>query len=191
LCNFQQSKVSCWLHMYFLWRHHLPPDKSENDQYSDSDSFTYCIDNLTYDCRHCFYNIWASHALELTINFHYPTLELFCFVFHLPNHLLTQNFVYPTLFSSVPPPAININDRSLRAWTNDINKYFGIFWNLPFGNQGVVLNLLSANHNARFVLLRWYSSVKVSKEFTSNQINRNSNAFRCRNLNLVAFIWKK
>ena len=44
LCNFLQSKVSRCLHMYFLWRHHLPPDKSENDQDSDSDWFTYCID---------------------------------------------------------------------------------------------------------------------------------------------------
>jgi hypothetical protein len=35
--------------------------------------------------------------------------------FHLPNLLLTQNFVYPTLFSSVPPPAIN-NDRSLTLY---------------------------------------------------------------------------
>jgi hypothetical protein len=34
--NFLQSKVSCCLHMYFLRRHHLPPDKSENDQ-DDSD----------------------------------------------------------------------------------------------------------------------------------------------------------
>jgi hypothetical protein len=40
LCNFLQSKVSCCLHMYFLWRHHLPPDKSANDQDSDSDWFT-------------------------------------------------------------------------------------------------------------------------------------------------------
>ena len=40
------------------------------------------------------------------------TQPLSCFVFHLPNLLLTQNFVYPTLFSSVPPPAKN-NDRSL------------------------------------------------------------------------------
>ena len=40
------------------------------------------------------------------------TQPLSCFVFHLPNILLTQNFVYPTLFSSVPPPAIN-NERSL------------------------------------------------------------------------------
>jgi hypothetical protein len=28
LCNFVQSKVSCCLHMYFLWSHHLPPDKN-------------------------------------------------------------------------------------------------------------------------------------------------------------------
>ena len=40
---------------------------------------------------------------------------LSCFVFHLPNLLLTQNLVYPTLFSSVPPPAIN-NERSLIGW---------------------------------------------------------------------------
>jgi hypothetical protein len=39
---------------------------------------------------------------------------LSCFVFHLPNLLLTQNLVYPTLFSSVPPPAIN-NERSLSS----------------------------------------------------------------------------
>ena len=32
-----QCKISCCLHMYFLWRHHLPPDKSENDDDSDSD----------------------------------------------------------------------------------------------------------------------------------------------------------
>jgi hypothetical protein len=35
----------------------------------------------------------------------YITQPLSCFVFHLPNLLLTQNFVYPTLFSSVPLPA--------------------------------------------------------------------------------------
>ena len=40
---------------------------------------------LTYYC-HCFlvFNIWASHALEMTIHFHYPTLELFCFSFTQP-----------------------------------------------------------------------------------------------------------
>ena len=41
LCNFLQSKVSCCLHMYFLWRYHLPPDKSENDQ--DSDFYIYML----------------------------------------------------------------------------------------------------------------------------------------------------
>jgi hypothetical protein len=30
--------------MYFLWRQHLSPDKSENDQDSDADWFIYCID---------------------------------------------------------------------------------------------------------------------------------------------------
>ena len=34
-------------HMYFLWRHHFPPDKSENDQ--DNDSIDLHI-VLTYDC---------------------------------------------------------------------------------------------------------------------------------------------
>ena len=60
------------------------------------------------DSRFLVFNIWASHALEMTINLYYPTFELFCFSF-------TQPFThskYPTLFSSVPPPAIN-NDRSL------------------------------------------------------------------------------
>jgi hypothetical protein len=69
---------------------------------------------LTYDCFLVF-NISVSRALEMTLNFYYPTLELFCLSFthsyDLPNLLLTQNFVYPTLFSSAPPPAIN-NDRS-------------------------------------------------------------------------------
>jgi hypothetical protein len=78
-CNFLQCKVSCCLHMYFLWRHHLPPDNSKNDQID-----LYIL--LTYDCWHCFlvFNIWVSHALEMTINFYYPTLELFCFSFAQP-----------------------------------------------------------------------------------------------------------
>jgi hypothetical protein len=41
--NFLQSKVSCCLHMYFLWRHHLPPGKSENCQ-DMIDLAMYCID---------------------------------------------------------------------------------------------------------------------------------------------------
>jgi hypothetical protein len=65
LCNFLQSKVSCCLHMYFLWRHHLPPDKSENDQ--DIVTLTDLHIVLTYGCWHCFlvFNIWVSHALEI------------------------------------------------------------------------------------------------------------------------------
>jgi hypothetical protein len=55
----------------------------------------------------------VSHALEMTIHFYYPTLELFCFSFTQP--FITQNVVYPTLFSSVPRPAIN-NDRSLTPY---------------------------------------------------------------------------
>ena len=35
-----------------------------------------------------------------------------CFMFFLTNLSLTQNFVYPTIFTSVPPP-LN-NDRSLK-----------------------------------------------------------------------------
>ena len=40
--NFLQSNVSCCLYMYFLLRQHLPPDKSENDQDSDSLLFRAC-----------------------------------------------------------------------------------------------------------------------------------------------------
>ena len=35
--NCLQPKVSRCLHMYFLWRQHLSPNKSENDKDSDSD----------------------------------------------------------------------------------------------------------------------------------------------------------
>ena len=64
---------------------------------------------LTYDCF-LVSNIWASHALEMTINFYYPNLELFCFSF-------TQSFTHsklclpnPFLFGDTPPPDIN-NDQ--------------------------------------------------------------------------------
>ena len=76
---------------------------------------------LTYDNWNCFQlvsNISVSHALE--INFYYPTLELFCFLFAQP--FTYSKFSLPTLFSSVPPPAIN-NDRSLtpkKNWTSDV-----------------------------------------------------------------------
>jgi hypothetical protein len=46
-----------------------------------------------------------------------PSVVLFCFSF--TKVLLTQNFVYPTLFSSVPPPAIN-NNRFLKDHLNEL-----------------------------------------------------------------------
>jgi hypothetical protein len=77
-------KVSCCLHMYFLWWHHLPPDKSENDEDSDSDWLIYILYwHMTVDIK--VFNIWVSHTLEMTIIFYYPTLELF--------------FIYPTFYS--------------------------------------------------------------------------------------------
>jgi hypothetical protein len=94
----------CCLHMYFLWRHHLSHNKSENDQDSDSESLINSHIVLTYDCWHCFSvsNISLSHALEMTIHFYSPTLELFCFTF-------TQPFTYskfclpnPSLFGATP-----------------------------------------------------------------------------------------
>jgi hypothetical protein len=85
--SFLQSKCSCSLHMYFLWRHRSPPDKSGNDP-QDNGSLT-LIDShivLTYDCWQCFlvFNISGSRALEMQINFYYPTLELLCFSFTQP-----------------------------------------------------------------------------------------------------------
>ena len=56
-------------------------------------------------------NISVSDALEMTIHFYYPTLELFCFSFTQPFTYSKFSLLNP--FSSVPPPAIN-NERSLR-----------------------------------------------------------------------------
>jgi Na+(H+)/acetate symporter ActP len=48
---------------------------------------------------------YLSHALEMIKKIYLTlTLTLEFFVFHLPNLFLTTNYVYPTLFSSVPPP---------------------------------------------------------------------------------------
>jgi hypothetical protein len=115
LCNLLQSKVSCCLHMYMYTFFGDTICLRTNQKMIKVVTLIDSHVVLTYDCWHCFlvFNIWMSHALEMTINF-------YCFgndnkfVFHLPNHLIfTQNFVYPTLFPSVPPPAIN-NDRSVR-----------------------------------------------------------------------------
>ena len=90
----------------------LSPDKSEND--SNSDCFTILRSVLTYDCWQCFLVSifeWDCESTFGTDNFLLPNLWV-VLCFHLPNLLLTQNLVYPTLFSSVPPPAIN-HDGSL------------------------------------------------------------------------------
>jgi hypothetical protein len=104
-----QCKVSCCLHMYFLWRQHFPPDKSENDQDNDSDWCTYCIDirplTLLFSLQYL-----SDHALEMTINLYYLIiLELFCFWF-------TQTSCH-SKFCLGPPPAIN-NDCSLSIVEN-------------------------------------------------------------------------
>jgi hypothetical protein len=65
---------------------------------------------LTYECWHCFlvFNIWVSHALEMTIHFYYPTLVLFCFSFTQP--FTHSKFTQPFSLRK-QPPSIN-NDRS-------------------------------------------------------------------------------
>jgi hypothetical protein len=94
----------CCLYMYFLWRHHLPLDKSENED-SGSDWFTYCVD------------IWL-----LTLLFSLRYLSESCFgndnKFLLPNPWVVLFFIYPTfyslkilftqhfLFGATPPPSI-------------------------------------------------------------------------------------
>jgi hypothetical protein len=72
--------------IYFLWRHHLPPDKSENDQNSDSDWFSYWID-----------------IRLLTLLFRLQYLSESCFgndnTFLLPNPWVVLFFIYPTFYS--------------------------------------------------------------------------------------------
>jgi hypothetical protein len=104
LLTFLQSKVSCCLHIYFLWRHHLymSPNKSENDEDSDSDWFTYCIDIWLLTLKFSVFNIWVGHALEMTINFYHPTFELFRFSF--TQHFTHSKFSLPNpfLFGATP-----------------------------------------------------------------------------------------
>jgi hypothetical protein len=52
----------------------------------------------------------VSHALEMTINLYYPTLELFCFSFTQPFTYSKFSLPNPFLFGATP--AIN-NERSL------------------------------------------------------------------------------
>ena len=117
LWNFLQSKVSCCLHKYFLWRQHLPHDKSENDQDSNSDWFTYCIDIWHVDIA--FSLQYLSESCFGTIHFYYPTLELFCFSFTQP--FTHSKFCLPNHFLFGATPAIN-NDRSLNCLKNNLVK---------------------------------------------------------------------
>jgi hypothetical protein len=67
---------------------------------------------LTYDCWHCFlvFNIWVRHALEMTINFYYPTLELFCCSFTQP--FTHSKFCLPNPFLFGATPRHKYNDLS-------------------------------------------------------------------------------
>ena len=102
LFKFLQFKVSCCLHMYFLWRHHLPPDKSENDQDSDSDWwFTYCIDIWLLTLLFGFQYVSAS-CFGNDNTFLIVPIELFSFSFTQP-FIHSKFGLHLTLFSSVPP----------------------------------------------------------------------------------------
>jgi hypothetical protein len=78
------------VHTYFLWRHYLPPDKSENDQDSDTNWFTYCI-----NC----------HMIVAGVAFQCSMFEwvMSCFgndnKFLLPKHGIVLFFICPTLYS--------------------------------------------------------------------------------------------
>jgi hypothetical protein len=80
--NFCSLEVSCCLHMYFLWKHHL---FCQNDQDSDSDWFTYCSDK------------WL-----LTLLFIQQYFIESCFEidnkFLLPNPWVVLFFIYPTFY---------------------------------------------------------------------------------------------
>jgi hypothetical protein len=112
LCNFLQAKVSCYAFKCTFFRDTicLLTDRKMIKIVTLIDVHIV----LTYDCWHCFlvFNIWVSRALEMTIHFYYPTLELFCFSFTQPfthSRLCLPN---PFLFGTTWPSAIP-NDRSL------------------------------------------------------------------------------
>ena len=80
---------------------------------------------LTYDCWHCFlvFNIWVSHALEMTIHFYYPTLELFCF-----------SFIQPFTHSKVCLP-----NPSMPPWQLSISELVLLcFWTFSFGKVSMI-----------------------------------------------------
>ena len=68
------------------------------------------------------------HFCDMTINFYYPTLDLFCYSF--TQLLLTQNCVYPTLFSSVPPPGVGGRGKKKCSDITNLLKYVQFFSNI-------------------------------------------------------------
>ena len=101
LYNFLQSKVSCCLHVYFLWRQHSLTDKLENDQNTVTLIDLHIV--LTSNCQFLVFNIWAKWKCgNMTIHFYYPTLELFCSPLIQP--FTHSEFCLPNLFSSVLTP---------------------------------------------------------------------------------------
>jgi hypothetical protein len=95
-----------------------------------------------------------------------------CFVYHLPNLLLTQNFVYPTtLFSSVPPPAIN-NDRSLNICKHAININISCRTKASFCNI-LIFIVFTLYYNSIYKTSErqyWPTIVNYSKSFQYNTL---------------------
>jgi hypothetical protein len=137
----------------------LPPsDKSENDQDSDSDWFTYCIEIwiLTF-------NIWVSHALEMTIHFYNPTLELFCFSFTQPSSHSKFCLHNPFLFGACTtgiinwyfscswlPEPIPIFQHELLLW---------IYYMSKFLNTSEFIIMINSRHNLNLsmeLIINWH-----------------------------------
>jgi hypothetical protein len=59
---------------------------------------------LKYDCWHCFlvFNIWVSHALEMTINFYYPWPLYICIVGQIEGKNLLYRGTIPFCLHIVP-----------------------------------------------------------------------------------------
>jgi hypothetical protein len=98
LWNFLQSKVSCCLHMYFLWKHHLSPNKLENNQDSDSHIL------LTYDCWHCSLQYFSVSCFGNDNKFSLPNPWVVLFLIYPPFYVLKILFTQPFSLRCHPPP---------------------------------------------------------------------------------------
>ena len=84
-------------------KYHLPPEKSENDQDGDTDSFTY---------KYILYFTLSPHALEMS-----------CFVFHLPKLLLKILFTQPFSIRCHPHHKFDQSPKSSRLIANSNNTF--------------------------------------------------------------------